>query len=280
MDFARLDGPHNGVGPDIGPPPRAEHPGSIIRECGVDFRHDAVAALEQEEPDLVAVQVFVQRRYPVDKGGQLAEQLHPDQSAADDREREHLAFAPRVGLHVGALETFDHVVAEQESVGESFEGECVLRSGDHHAVGHCPQGQDQLIVGQVPAFAGGVQVHHPPLQVDALHRGLDKTRGPQKGPEREGAMAHVKGSGKDLKQQRRHEQEVVPAHQNDLDIRTAFEEPFQAAGREDSAKAAAEDHNAFLRCLRRSCRLFLTSRAGSLRPKLTGNDRVVPPFDG
>ena len=113
------------------------------------------AALEQDEADLVAIHVLVKRRDPVHESGQLAEQLHADQSAADDREREQAAFALRVGLHVGALETLDDVVAEQEGVGEGLEREGVLRTGDHHAVGHGPEGQDQLVVGQFAALPGG-----------------------------------------------------------------------------------------------------------------------------
>jgi hypothetical protein len=61
-------------------------------------------------------------------------------------------------------------------------------------------------------------------------------------------MANIERSGANLKQQRRHEQEVVPAHQDDLDVRTALAKPFQVAGRVDSAKAAAENQDAFLRC--------------------------------
>ena len=53
---------------------------------------------------------------------------------------------------------------------------------------------------------------------------------------------------KDLEQQGRHEQEVVPAHQDDLHVRPPPAESFQVAGGGDSAEAAAEDQDAFLRC--------------------------------
>ena len=148
VDLARLDGLHAGVGPDVGPAPLAEHPGPVVRQLRVDFRHDAVARLEQDETNLVAIHVLVKGRDPVRESGQLAEQLHADQPAADDHEREQSAFALGVGLHVGALETLDDVVAEQEGVGEGLEREGVLRAGDHHSVGHRPEGQDQLVVGQ------------------------------------------------------------------------------------------------------------------------------------
>ena len=58
-------------------------------------------------------------------------------------------------------------------------------------------------------------------------------------------MAQLKRPGKNLKQERRHQQEVVPAHQHDLDVRAALEKALQMAGRINAAKAAAEDHNAF-----------------------------------
>ena len=84
-----------------------------------------VAGFEQEEADLAAVHMLVKGRDAVHKGGQLAEQFHPDQPAADDHESEELRFPLRVGLHVGALETLDDVVAEQQGVGESLEREGV-----------------------------------------------------------------------------------------------------------------------------------------------------------
>src|SRR5262249_42093885 len=77
--------------------------------------------------------------------------------------------------------------------------------------------------------------------------GLDEPSGPQNGPDGEGAMVHVESPGKRLEQQRCYDQEIVPAHQDDLDIRAALEEPFQMAGRGDAPKAAAQDQNAFLR---------------------------------
>ena len=42
------------------------------------------------------------------------------------------------------------------------------------------------------------------------------------------------------------EQEVVPAHQDDLDVRPPLAEPFQVAGGVDPPEAAAEDHDASL----------------------------------
>jgi hypothetical protein len=104
------------------------------------------------------------------------------------------------------------------------------------------------VVRQFPALANGFEMDYPPLRVNAVDTSLDETSGLQEGADREAAVADVEGPGENLEQQRRHEQEIVPAHQNDLNIRSASEEPFQAAGGVDSAKPAAEDQNAFHRC--------------------------------
>src|SRR5262245_47270636 len=60
-------------------------------------------------------------------------------------------------------------------------------------------------------------------------------------------MAGVERPGTDLEQQRRHQKEIVAADEKDLDIRASFTKPFQMPGRVDSAKAAAQDHDPFLR---------------------------------
>ena len=44
-----------GVCPDLHPRPPGEDPGSIIRQLRIDFRHDPVAALEQQQADLASV---------------------------------------------------------------------------------------------------------------------------------------------------------------------------------------------------------------------------------
>ena len=81
---------------------------------------------EQDEPDLVPVNVFVQRRDFVRECRQLAEQLHPNQPPADDHECEMPTLTIRVRLDVGALEPFDDVVAEQERIRQCLERESVL----------------------------------------------------------------------------------------------------------------------------------------------------------
>jgi len=173
--------------------------------------------------DFSAIHVLVERRDPVHEGDQLAEQFHPDEAAADDHEREESRFALRVGFNVGALEPLDDVVAKQQGVGEGLERKGVLRAGDKFAVGLASQGQ---VVGQLAMLPWGCQADHAPIQVDVLDGGLDETGGAQKGTDGEGAIPQVQGAREDLEQQRRHEQEVVTAHQDDFHVRPSPEEPL------------------------------------------------------
>src|SRR5207249_3991662 len=50
----------------------------------------------------------------------------------------------------------------------------------------------------------------------------------------------------DLEQQRGHQEEVVPAHEDDLDVPPALAKPLQVAGRGHSTEAAAKDHDSGL----------------------------------
>src|SRR5262249_2876099 len=49
--------------------------------------------------------------------------------------------------------------------------------------------------------------------------------------------------GTDLEEQRGHQDKIIPAHEDDLDIPPAFAKPLQATGRGNAAEAAAEDHD-------------------------------------
>ena len=115
------------------------------------------------------------------------------------------------------------------------------------SVGHGPEGQDQLVVGQLARFArrrpGGPRA--------------GPGRCPGRWPRRTGSSAGTRGWGRSnaacpgCRSRPRtaagHEEEVVPAHQDDLDVRPALAELLQVAGRVDPAEAAAEDDDPGLR---------------------------------
>ena len=106
-----------------------------------------------------------------------------------------------------------------EGVGEGLEREGVLRAGDHLLVGHRPEGENELVVRQLVRFAlQGRHVDRAPVQVDALDGGLDEPGGPQERADGQRAVPHLQGAGTDLEEQRVHEEEVVAAHEDDLDV--------------------------------------------------------------
>jgi hypothetical protein len=59
-------------------------------------------------------------------------------------------------------------------------------------------------------------------------------------------MPQIEGAGAHLEEQRRDEEEVVAAHQDELDIRPPPAELFQVAGGVDPREATAEDDDACL----------------------------------
>src|SRR6516162_11485890 len=98
------------MGADIRSAPPGEHPGPVVREFRIDLRHEAIAPLQHDEPDLVTIHMLVKSCDAVGKSSQLTEQLDPDQPAADDHEGELPAFTFRIDFHVGTLEALDDVV--------------------------------------------------------------------------------------------------------------------------------------------------------------------------
>ena len=112
--------------------------------------------------------------------------------------------------------------------------------------GQAPERQNELIVRQCATSTGGVHVDRAVLQVDALYSRLGEAGGSQERPHRERAVPEVESSRAHLEEQRRDEEEVVPAHQDDLDIRPPLAELFQVAGGVHATEATAEDHDASL----------------------------------
>ena len=56
----------------------------------------------------------------------LAKQFDPDQAAADNHKREESRFTKWMRFDIGAFKAFDHVVAEQQRIGQGLECEGVL----------------------------------------------------------------------------------------------------------------------------------------------------------
>src|SRR5262249_15853528 len=105
------------------------------------------AGLDHDEPKLIAADVPVPVYDSIRERGQFAEQLHADQSAADDDESELPALPSIVDLHVGPLEALDDLVTKDKGVGKSLERENKFRARDHFSVCHPAKRDDELIIG-------------------------------------------------------------------------------------------------------------------------------------
>src|SRR5262249_2367330 len=74
-----------------------------------------------------------------------------------------------------------------------------------------------------------------------------EARGPQERADWKGAMPQVQRSRTNLEEQRRHDEEIVAAHQDDFDVHAASAKPLQVAGSVISSEAAAEYQDPSLR---------------------------------
>ena len=113
VDLVRPDSLHSNVRPHFDSAPRSQDLGAILGKRRIDLRHDAISTLKQHESDLIAIHMFVQRNNAIHEGTQFAEQLHSDQSAADDDECEELRFTLWIGFHISAFESLNDVIAEK-----------------------------------------------------------------------------------------------------------------------------------------------------------------------
>ena len=165
----------------------------------------------------------------------------------------------RIGFHVGAFESLNDVVTEQQRVGNRLERKGMLRTRDHCAIGFRSQGDDQLVVCQLAVGASGRQANDAVIHVDALNGGLDEPGGLEKLADWDGARLQVESARKDLKQQRSHEHKVVPANQNDFNIRLSTKEPLQVPGSGNAAETAAENQDAFFEWSTAHCTTLASS---------------------
>ena len=84
-------------------------------------------------------------------------------------------------------------------------------------------------------------MNYAAVEVDAVDSGLDEARRAQVRADRQGAVPGVERPGANLKQQGSQDDEVVPADEDDLDVRPVAAQPLQVTGGRNPAEAAAED---------------------------------------
>ena len=208
---------------------------AVIPEHRIDFGHDAVGALEQMQRTS-SHHMLVKRHDPVTNAVSSPSSRHrpntPPMTA-----NVNLAFA--FAWFRRYSEAFDHMGAGQQGVGERLKVTACLNP-ESSRDWSLPQGRDHLVIGEFTSPSGDSGTTAPG---SFSHGNLHKTGGPKKAGM--GKEQWRSGCQRKPEQEQCHQQEVVAAHRDDFDIRSALAKPFQVAGRVDAAKAAAEYHDSF-----------------------------------
>ena len=86
--------------------------------------------------------------------------------------------------------------------------------------------------------------HGLAFDVDVVNGRLDESRPPQGGADRLGAVPQFQPSRAGFEQQRREDEEVLAAHERDLDVAPPAEAPLEVPRRGNAAKPSAQHDNA------------------------------------
>ncbi len=239
----RCDGTNRRRGPDIGTAP-TEHAGRRVGQLGVDLRQNARARLEQVEAEFVATQAGIVAQNVVGKGGQFPEQLDTDQPSTDDDDCEIPAPKLRIRRHVGPFQALDQMVPQDKGVRHGLEREGARRAGNQVQIRRGAQCHDEMVVGKVIRVAlGGDGVHHAPVDIHALDVRLHESRAPQGGPNGLGAVPELQGPGARLEEQWREHEEIVAAHQGDLDTGSLAAQSLEVAGDGHASEPTTQHHD-------------------------------------
>ena len=145
---------------------------------GIEFSQNIRPRFEQDDPDPVRVDVrVVGGQGFVDDSVDLGGNLYPRGAAPydDEGQRRFRDISVREG---GLLEAFDHPIADAQGVPEPPHRQAVLLDArDAEEVRLPAQGQDQMIVGKLPAVgvdATVLEVYVPKLRPSEARTGLNE----------------------------------------------------------------------------------------------------------
>ena len=205
---------------------------------------DLVTGLDEEQPVVARIDAAVARHDVArEEVLQLGDQLDAGVAAADDAHRQHLAPRRRVRFVVSVLGRVEKMVAQHDAVLEPLVAERVLLHPRHaEARHHAAHRDDQPIVG-LGAFD---HEHAPRGEVDVGHRVATEAEAPRAADiaQRLHDVSGLDHRGGHLRQQRREQQVVAIADQEDLDVAAIVQSPFEHAHGFHAGESAAEHHDA------------------------------------
>ena len=226
-----LDRPDSGRDLDVNPA-TLEHARRRGRQLRVDLRQNPRAGLEQPEADLVAPDARIEAQHVVGKRRELTHQFYADQSAADHDDCETPAPLGRVRGCVRAFEAFDQVISQHQRIRHRLERQGVRRAGNQSVVRRRAKRDHQMVVGQaVRAAFGSHGSNELSFEVNRFDGGFDEAGALKGGADGLRAMSQLQPAGACLEQERREHEEVLAAHESDLDICSAAAGPSRGVAR-------------------------------------------------
>src|SRR6185312_9901295 len=165
------------------------------------LRQQAIAGLEELKAQLVSTDARIVSELVVNECRELAEQLDPDEAAADDDNRQQLPAPLRAGLHVRALQALDDMVPQHERVGHGLERARVLGPRNQIHVRRRAERDDDVVVRQlVNGPFRRDDARDASFEVDVLDGRLDEARVAEAGPDRLRAVAELQHTGAGLEE--------------------------------------------------------------------------------
>ena len=245
---------------DTGPEPKLNAAGShplpgIPPERLAEFGKDGVARVDEDRPHLVRRHPGVVRANPPGKIVQGTRELDSCETAAGHDKSDQGTADPGVFLAVGALEHFDHVVANPDRIQERLEVKGVsLDVRRPEIVGNRAGGQNQMVKGKLSrrtgAHARRSHRDHSPREVDGLGAPSHEL-GPLEGrPQGRTDMARLKAASGDFRQHRREKEGIVLAHEGDGHRSVRSQQLLEPRGGRHAGKPTAHDDNPLGRRLR------------------------------
>ena len=133
------------------------------------------------------------------------------------------------------------MVSQHQRVRHRLEGERIRRTGNQALVRSCAERHDELVIWHVVFTSFWRHGSHGlAFDVDVVNVRLDEARPAQGGADRLSAVPQFQPSRAGFEQERREDEEVLAAHERDLDVALSAQAPLEVPRRCDATESSAE----------------------------------------
>jgi hypothetical protein len=188
---------------------------------------DPAAGVDEEEAQFLVPDSLIEAPDVADQVEELDREFRPGEARAGHDESECCASLRGVRFGIGPLQHRDDVVAQAGCVIERLEGERMrLKAGEAVVIGHGSEGEHEVVIGHClkPTGGGGADRDDSPAGIDRVDLGAPYLGVGQHGAQRDADMLCFEFAARYLREHRREEQMVAPAHQHNADVPTATQQ--------------------------------------------------------